>query len=175
MDVKVHVNAEARRATIWTDADTSPATVGQALDTIFGWPDFRPGIQVLEMLRGATGPAIVTRAIRALGNRARRLGIRRWAIVTGDNTDGLAHRTWAGIAGAVIVRVGAFDSVVAALDWLNMNEPEESLISTPPPLDVTQDQRSVKRNRFNSPSATGFMPMLTKPVAANSGNEKGKM
>lgn len=163
MDVKLTANPEARRATIWTDADTSPTDLGRALDSILHWPDFRPGIRVLEIFRGPAGPAMVTRAMRSLGNRARRLGIHRWAIVATDSIEGLPHRIWAGIAGNVIVKVAAFDSVVSAIDWLSEEDGASDIAVAPTPAE--SDSAVVRRSKFNSPSATGYFPnpFLTKP------------
>ena len=166
MDVKISANHEARRVTIWTDAETSPADLGKALDSVLHWPDFRPGISLIEIFRGPAGPEAVTRAMRALGHRARRLGLRRWAIVAADSNGSLPHRTWAGIAGAMIVKVAAFDSPVAAIDWLNADDGMPLDTLTPAPVDANNSMPS-RRSKFNSPSATGFhpAPFLTKSDA----------
>lgn len=163
MNLKITANPEARRVTIWTDVDTSPADLGQALDSIIAWPDFRPGISILEIFRGPAGPATVTRAMRSLGNRARRLGLRHWAIVASDNLEGLPQRTWAGIAGVVVVKMAAFDSVVNAIDWLNEEAAAHDSDVAPTPQEPAAT--ASRRSKFNAPSATGFHPnpFLSKP------------
>ncbi len=159
MSVIVTSNPDARRATLLTAADTPADEVGRALDGLFLSPDFRPGLRIMEVVRGPAGPGVVTRAVKALSLRARRLALRRWAVVV-DGTDDLPARTWTGIAGPAVVRVAVFTSVPAALDWLDADG-ADAPDPVPEPAAPAAPSPFARRGKFSSPSATGFHPAPT--------------